>query len=42
MLILKVTKNKALHSFKAVYFLKSVLKVKVCILFNETLILFFC
>ena len=41
MLILKVTKNKALHSFQTVFFLKYSLKVKVWIFFNETPILVF-
>ena len=43
MLILKVTKNKSLHSLslQTVYFLKYILKVKVWIFFSETSILLF-
>ena len=41
MLILKVAKNKALHSLQTVFFLKYSLKVKVWIFFNETPILVF-
>ena len=36
MIILKVTKNKDLHSLQAVYFAKYILRVKVWIFLNET------
>ena len=41
MMILKVTKNKALHSPQTVYFLKYILRVKAWIFFNDTSVLVF-
>ena len=38
MMMLKVTKNKALHSLPKVYCLKYILRVKTFIFVNETLI----
>ena len=41
MMILKVTKNKRLHSFETVYILKYFFRVKVLIFLKETSILVF-
>ena len=39
MVILKVIKNKALHSLQTIYFLKYILRVKAWIFLNESSIL---
>ena len=41
MVILKVIKNKALHSLQTIYFLKYIFRVKAWIFLNESSILVF-